>query len=160
MLKDNPQYRLPSRSAMHADIVRRNEITRKQYVESRRHTIQIDYVPFMDELSEMIGVKPSPLKYLFKDPQLALSMFFGPCSPYQYRLQGPHPWKGARDAQLTVWDRAWYPTRSDIGMCAKGSHCTCPKEHGCNVRRSVNYAFLALVALVFLFLQLVCMLLC
>ena len=31
-----------------------------------------------------------------------------PCTPYQYRLQGPHPWAGARDAIMTQWDRVFH----------------------------------------------------
>ena len=42
-----------------------------------------------------------------KDPQLALQCFFGTFVPYQYRLVGPHPWHGAREAIMTVWDRIY-----------------------------------------------------
>jgi dimethylaniline monooxygenase (N-oxide forming) len=47
---------------------------------------------------------------LFKtDPRLAMSVLFGPCTPYQYRLFGPGKWSGARDAILTTMDRVRFP---------------------------------------------------
>ena len=46
---------------------------------------------------------------LFKDPKLALRAFFGPFTPYQYRLEGPGKWEGAREACLTVMDRVDAP---------------------------------------------------
>ena len=42
---------------------------------------------------------------LLTDPMLAWACFFGPLLPYQYRLEGPGKWAGARDAILTVWER-------------------------------------------------------
>ncbi|NXF44956.1 FMO3 monooxygenase, partial [Oceanites oceanicus] len=68
-------------------------------------TLQTDYITYMDELASAIGVKPNVLKLLLTDPRLALEVFFGPCSPYQFRLMGPGKWSGARKAILTQWDR-------------------------------------------------------
>jgi len=68
----------------------------------------------MDELASAIGVKPNVLKLLLTDPQLALEVFFGPCSPYQYRLMGPGKWSGARKAILTQWDRTLQATRTRV----------------------------------------------
>ena len=45
----------------------------------------------------MIGCKPHPRLFL-TDPLLALKVFFGPCTPPQYRLMGPNPWPGAKEA--------------------------------------------------------------
>ncbi|XP_052592565.1 putative dimethylaniline monooxygenase [N-oxide-forming] 6 isoform X2 [Peromyscus californicus insignis] len=76
------------------------------------HTLQTDYITYMDELSSFIGAKPN-LPWLFlTDPQLALEVFFGPCSPYQFRLMGPGKWDGARNAILTQWKRTVKPTRT------------------------------------------------
>jgi hypothetical protein len=44
-----------------------------------------------------------------KDPKLAIKCFFGPCTPYQFRLTGPGAWQGAREAILTQWDRTYKP---------------------------------------------------
>ena len=46
------------------------------------------------------------------DPQLAWECFFGPATPYQYRLRGPGAWKGAREAIMTQWERTYYPLKS------------------------------------------------
>ena len=42
---------------------------------------------------------------MLSDPQLAMHVLFGPCSPYQYRLTGPSAWSGARATILTQWER-------------------------------------------------------
>lgn len=74
-------------------------------------TLQTDYITYMDELGSFIGAKPSILWLFLTDPQLALEVYFGPCSPYQFRLMGPGKWDGARNAILTQWDRTVKPTR-------------------------------------------------
>lgn len=66
----------------------------------------------MDELASFIGVKPSIPWLFLTDPRLALEVFFGPCSPYQFRLVGPGKWPGARNAILSQWDRTLRPTRT------------------------------------------------
>lgn len=104
--------KLPSKTIMEMDITAKETEMAERYVTSRRHTIQVDYIQYMDELAEMIGVRPQISKYWIKDPKLAWTLFFGPCAPYQYRLEGPHPWPGARDAILTLWDRVFYATKT------------------------------------------------
>ena len=44
---------------MQADIRKKCEVMAKRYVESQRHTIQVDYIPYMDELAEQFGCKPN-----------------------------------------------------------------------------------------------------
>lgn len=63
----------------------------------------------MDELSEMIGAKPEPLRHMWSAPQLAYRLLFGPNLPYAYRLAGPHPWHGAKAAILNVEKRIAKP---------------------------------------------------
>jgi dimethylaniline monooxygenase (N-oxide forming) len=48
-------------------------------------------------------------KLILTDPKLAPAVFFGPVTPYQYRVMGPGKWSGARDAILTQWERTNYP---------------------------------------------------
>ena len=48
---------------MWADIVKKQTAMAARYVKSQRHTIQVDYVPFMDELAEHVGCKPHFGKY-------------------------------------------------------------------------------------------------
>ncbi len=66
----------------------------------------------MDQLAELMGIRPYASKYLLNDPKLAYYLWFGPCLPYHYRLEGPHKWDGAREAILSVWHRVAAPTRT------------------------------------------------
>jgi len=84
----------------------------RRYVKSQRHTIQVDYIPYMDELACQVGVKPSLLTLFLTDPKLALEVAFGPCTPYQYRLRGPGAWPGAREAILTQRQRIIKPLQT------------------------------------------------
>ncbi|NXV63380.1 FMO5 monooxygenase, partial [Molothrus ater] len=77
----------------------------RRYVKSQRHTIQVDYIPYMDELALQLGVKPNLLSLFLTDPRLAMEVAFGPCTPYQYRLRGPGAWAGARAAILSQRQR-------------------------------------------------------
>lgn len=52
----------------------------------------------MDEIANLIGCKPNFLSMMFTDPKLAWKCFFGPFTPPQFRLRGPHSWDGARQA--------------------------------------------------------------
>ncbi|NWS84448.1 FMO5 monooxygenase, partial [Toxostoma redivivum] len=96
---------LPPRHDMEADIEQKKEAMAKRYVKSQRHTIQVDYIPYMDELACQLGVKPSLLTLFLTDPKLAVEVAFGPCTPYQHRLRGPGAWAGAREAILTQQQR-------------------------------------------------------
>nr|XP_009937557.1 PREDICTED: dimethylaniline monooxygenase [N-oxide-forming] 3-like isoform X2 [Opisthocomus hoazin] len=106
------QCTLPPASEMMDDIDEKMGKKLKWYGNST--TLQTDYITYMDELASAIGVKPNVLKLLLTDPQLALEVFFGPCSPYQYRLMGPGKWSGARKAILTQWDRTLQATRTRV----------------------------------------------
>ncbi|XP_066482182.1 flavin-containing monooxygenase 5-like [Tiliqua scincoides] len=103
---------LPTVSEMMSDISMTKAAMRKRYVKSQRHTIQVDFIDYMDELASLIGVKPNVQPLFFTDPKLAWEVFFGPCTPYQYRLQGPGKWDGARKAVLTQHDRILKPLKT------------------------------------------------
>lgn len=83
-----------------------------RYVTSQRHTIQVDYIDYMDEIANLVGVRPNFLKLLLTDPKLGVSVSFGACTPYQYRLRGPGKWAGARQAILSQWDRVAQPMQT------------------------------------------------
>lgn len=100
---------LPSKSEMIAEIAKNQEELAKRYVESQRHTIQVDYVATMEDLAELVGVKPNLLSLAFTDPRLAFELIVGPCTPIHYRLQGPGKWPGARKAILTCDERIRKP---------------------------------------------------
>uniref|UniRef100_A0A671MLZ1 Flavin-containing monooxygenase n=1 Tax=Sinocyclocheilus anshuiensis TaxID=1608454 RepID=A0A671MLZ1_9TELE len=104
--------KLPPMSAMMKDIKAKEKAMAKRYVAAQRHTIQVDYIPYMDELAKQVGVCPPILKLLLTDPRLALNIIFGPCTPYQFRLHGPGRWDGARQAILTQWDRVDEPLKT------------------------------------------------
>lgn len=72
----------------------------------------MDYIPYMDEIAEMVGVKPNIPRLMLTDPRLWMSVLFGPCTPYQYRLRGPGKWAGARQAILTQWERVVRPMQT------------------------------------------------
>ncbi|KNC96124.1 uncharacterized protein SPPG_08512 [Spizellomyces punctatus DAOM BR117] len=71
----------------------------KRFVPKERHTVEVEYVTYMDDLADLIGCKPDAWK-LFKarDVILAAQIMFGPAVPTQYRLLGPGSWEGARQA--------------------------------------------------------------
>ncbi|NXL21495.1 FMO5 monooxygenase, partial [Setophaga kirtlandii] len=96
---------LPLQHDMEADIEQKKEAMAKRYVKSQRHTIQVDLIPYMDDLACQLGVKPNLLSLFLTDPRLAMEVAFGPCTPYQYRLRGPGAWAGAREAILTQKQR-------------------------------------------------------
>ncbi|XP_065698040.2 flavin-containing monooxygenase 5-like isoform X2 [Patagioenas fasciata] len=106
---------LPPPADMLADVTQTREKMAKRYVRSQRHTIQVDYIPYMDELACQVGVKPNLLALFLTDPKLALEVAFGPCTPYQYRLQGPGRWAGAREAILTQHQRIIKPLQPRAG---------------------------------------------
>ncbi|XP_063056493.1 flavin-containing monooxygenase 5-like isoform X1 [Engraulis encrasicolus] len=104
--------KLPPMTDMMKDIKCKEEDMAKRYVTSKRHTIQVDYVPYMDELAEQIGVQPRFLSLLLRDPGLWLRTALGPCTPYQFRLFGPGRWEGARQAIYTQYERVVQPLKT------------------------------------------------
>lgn len=104
--------RLPSEQAMMADIRKTREIFQNEYLDNPRDSRRVQYVEYMDEVASEIGVKPSLLSLCLWDPKLAWEVYFGPCTPYQYRLQGPGKWAGAREAILSQRERIIKPMRT------------------------------------------------
>ncbi|CAD5207596.1 unnamed protein product [Bursaphelenchus xylophilus] len=96
---------LPSKAEMLRDIKTSNENMLRRYINVPRHTIQIDYVDYMDEMSSMIGAKPPLTRLFFTDFELWNKLIFGPNVPYVYRLAGPFPWPEAREAIMGVEER-------------------------------------------------------
>ena len=50
---------LPSREEMIRDIQRKQMLLRYRYVNSQRHTIQVDWIPYMDEIAGQVGCRPN-----------------------------------------------------------------------------------------------------
>ena len=74
-------------------------------------SLQVQYVDYMDELAQLVGCKPRLLKRLLTDPQLGSRLLFQGLVPYQFRLDGPHAWSGARDAIMGMERRMVENTR-------------------------------------------------
>ncbi|XP_073448969.1 flavin-containing monooxygenase 5-like [Aquarana catesbeiana] len=104
--------KLPDKEAMTFDIGKKKFKMDHRYVPSQRHTIQVDYVEYMDELATLLGVKPDLLHLFATDPRLGFQVLFGPCTPYQFRLMGPGKWSGAKNAIMTQWNRIIKPTKT------------------------------------------------
>ncbi|XP_071097469.1 flavin-containing monooxygenase 5-like [Haliotis cracherodii] len=101
--------KLPSRDKMWSNIRAKQAALTQRYVNSPRHTIQVDFVDFMDQIGNLVGCKPNLWRYLLTDPGFAVRCFFGPCTPFQYRLQGPGKWAGAKEACEKTMDRVRKP---------------------------------------------------
>ncbi|XP_077572499.1 flavin-containing monooxygenase 5-like [Stigmatopora nigra] len=104
--------KLPPATEMLDDIKYKEEAMASRYVSSQRHTIQVDYADYMDEIATLVGVRPNLFRLLLTDPKLWQNLAFGPINPYQYRLRGPGKWAGARQAILTQWDRVVQPMKT------------------------------------------------
>lgn len=74
----------------------------------------MQYIDYMDEIASELGVKPNLFSLFLWDTKLAKEIFWGPCTPYQYRLQGPGKWAGARVAILTQRDRILKPLKTRV----------------------------------------------
>lgn len=99
---------------MEAHIKNSTEHKIKRFGKGRNQTLQMYFIECLDEVAVEIGVRPNIMRLLITDPKLALKVFFGPCTPYQYRLTGPGKWSGARYAILTQWSRTINPARTRI----------------------------------------------
>ncbi|KAF4099318.1 flavin-containing monooxygenase 5-like [Onychostoma macrolepis] len=84
----------------------------KSYPCPKLAALQVDYIPYLDTIAKDVGICPNIAWLLLRDPAVGLRVFFGPCTPYQFRLSGPGHWKGARQAILTQWDRVAKPMKT------------------------------------------------
>ncbi|CAJ1060082.1 flavin-containing monooxygenase 5-like [Xyrichtys novacula] len=105
---------LPSEETMLQDIERDMATMHQKYACSEHTPIQVDYIPYLDSLADLVGVRPNIPRLFLKDPRLAMEILLGPCTSYQYRLSGPGQWAGARQAILTQWERVLQPFRSRV----------------------------------------------
>lgn len=96
---------LPTMEHMLQDITRKKAINSKVFISGSRHVTEVIVIPYCDEIASKFGAKPNLLKLFFTDYSLFKACFFKAHLAYQYRLNGPHPWVGAREALLTYEDR-------------------------------------------------------
>uniref|UniRef100_A0A8C5J4T9 Flavin-containing monooxygenase n=1 Tax=Junco hyemalis TaxID=40217 RepID=A0A8C5J4T9_JUNHY len=104
--------KLPPPSRMMAEVLKMKPAIKRNPPE--RENLKMSFISYVDKIAACAGVKPSVLRLLLTDPKLGLAIFFGPCSPYQYRLQGRGSWSGARAAILTQWQRSLRPLRTRV----------------------------------------------
>ncbi|KAI9547803.1 hypothetical protein NQZ68_015069 [Dissostichus eleginoides] len=103
---------LPPKEKMLEVIESERKRNMKSYPCPRTAALQVEYIPYLDFMAKEVGVRPNLLTLLLTDPVLWVRIFFGPCTPYQYRLTGPGQWAGAREAILTQWERLAQPFRT------------------------------------------------
>ncbi|PAV84801.1 hypothetical protein WR25_13705 [Diploscapter pachys] len=116
--------KLPSKMEMEQNIKCKKMAMEARYVKSPRHTIQVDYIPYMDELAKMAGCQVDLWDEFKKDPVFAYKLFCGPNVSYVYRLRGPHTWSGAKKAIEGVEYRTKLATCGSK-MKMMESHCAC-----------------------------------
>ncbi|XP_014879758.1 dimethylaniline monooxygenase [N-oxide-forming] 5-like isoform X4 [Poecilia latipinna] len=104
--------KLPSNQTMIKAVDKDTKDIEKNYVVSRLTPLQVDFVEYMDDLAQDIGVRPSLLWLFLTDFPLFMRVFWGPITAYQYRLMGPGKWNGARRAIFTQLDRMYQPLRT------------------------------------------------
>ncbi|XP_039896094.1 flavin-containing monooxygenase 5-like isoform X1 [Simochromis diagramma] len=120
------QSRLPTKEKMLDVIESERRRNMQSYPCPRQAVLQVDYIPYLDFMAGEVGVRPKLLRLFLRDPVLWAKVFFGPCTPYQYRLSGPGNWSGARQAIFTQWERVSQPFRtreipdntSKFGLCS------------------------------------------
>jgi len=92
------KLRLPTKSEMEDNIQAELTSSRERYYQSARHTIQKDPIIYNDDIAAQFGAKP----VWWKHPELAWRLLLGSCGAYQWRLQGPNTWSGAKEAVKKV----------------------------------------------------------
>ncbi|XP_016144476.1 dimethylaniline monooxygenase [N-oxide-forming] 5-like isoform X1 [Sinocyclocheilus grahami] len=103
---------LPPAEKMDKTIEKHVQANLKSYPWPKVAALQVDHIPYLDAIAKEVGVCPNIAWLLLRDPAVGFRVFFGPCSPYQFRLNGPGHWSGARQAILTQWDRVAKPMKT------------------------------------------------
>ena len=67
---------MPDRAGMMANIELKRQMMAARYVKTQRHTIQVDWIPYMDELAELAGCKPDFSKYKSRASKTKCFMVF------------------------------------------------------------------------------------
>jgi dimethylaniline monooxygenase (N-oxide forming) len=114
---------LPPPKDMIKEVNYKRRYVQKRYGNSPRHAVEIDWIPFLDELAILLNVKPNFSKLFFQDTKLWFNLIFGPSYTYQYRLSGHRSWNGARKAILEAEERTYsaMKTRACVKRVRDGS---------------------------------------
>ncbi|TKR86926.1 hypothetical protein L596_011422 [Steinernema carpocapsae] len=103
---------LPGTKQMYEDIELKRAQMARRYFKSTKHTMQVDYLKYMDEIAELIGCKPPIDQIFYSDPKFWWRLWKGANVPYVYRLVGPYNWEGAREAIEDVPRRVKQPLKN------------------------------------------------
>ncbi|XP_028400882.1 dimethylaniline monooxygenase [N-oxide-forming] 5-like [Dendronephthya gigantea] len=102
---------LPSKADRVAECVAEEEYLTKIGRPKEKFLYGVMNIPYMDEVSALIGAKPNLWSIFLRDPKLAYCCFYGPGIGAQYRLQGPNTWKGAKNVIKSVEEDYQYPLK-------------------------------------------------
>ena len=106
---------LPELPVMMSEVKHRRTKLKSQYYEGAKHSVQVEFVSYMEELARQFGVRPNMWEYFTTDPKLWYKLLFGPLVSYQYRLTGPGSWHDARRAVMEVDERIEKPLQTRAG---------------------------------------------
>lgn len=121
-----------------------------RYVKTKRHTIEVDGIPYMDEIAAEFGARPLLTDLAMRDWPLFWQCVFGPCLPYHFRLNGPNVWSGARSAIFDLQRRVLYPLNTRLPRDQNlGTVGTCRRALQATVRNVVA-SFLIMALLLFM----------
>ncbi|KAK6056097.1 Flavin-binding monooxygenase-like protein [Cooperia oncophora] len=67
-------HRIPSVAEMKKSIQKKRDAMKACFVQSPRHTIQVDYMEYMEELAGLMGCKPDVPRIFMSDPLFALQV--------------------------------------------------------------------------------------
>lgn len=104
--------KLPSATKRMKELEEKYNRLKPKSVDSPRHSLVVFFIQYIDKMAQYIGCKPNLWKYFFTDNALWRKLMFGPCSPPQWRLEGPGCWKGARNAIEKIEEKTWYPLQT------------------------------------------------
>ncbi|KAJ3189992.1 hypothetical protein HDU85_000283 [Gaertneriomyces sp. JEL0708] len=89
---------LPPPTEMRDAIDVEHRVRSQRFVKSERHTIEVEYVPYMDELAKTVGCEVDVWSLLKKGEWSVLrGVLFGPAIAAQWRLFGRGAWEGAKN---------------------------------------------------------------
>lgn len=114
--------KLPSKDEMKKVIQQDRKYIKSIFYESPRHAVEIDYMRYCDEIASFIGCKPNLWRIAVTDPTLWMHLWFGLFTVYQYRLEGPHHWQGARETIVKTNDRIRSALQLKYPRLAESAH--------------------------------------
>ncbi|XP_041373828.1 dimethylaniline monooxygenase [N-oxide-forming] 2-like [Gigantopelta aegis] len=115
------KHKLPAKNTMLKDIDRWNSYFKFKFSYYKH---QVPYLPYIEELAAELGVKPTFCRLFWWKPRLAYLCIFGPASPLQYRLIGPHSNAEAINHCSAIYENTFsgvrhrrVPPRKPITLC-------------------------------------------